>query len=80
MRAFAHALVRWRWAVLVVWMLLGAVALLRAPATPELLNIRGGSNQATEATVADRMLRDRFNRPLSDFFAVTLEAPARRHR
>ena len=76
MRAFAHALVRWRWAVLVVWMLLGTVALLRAPATPELLNIRGGSNQATEATIADGMLRERFARPLSDFFVVTLEGPA----
>ena len=76
MRAFAHALVRWRWAVLVVWMLLGAVALLRAPHTPELLNIRGGSNQATEATIADDMLDQRFDRPLSDFFAVTLEGPA----
>jgi hypothetical protein len=45
MERFARALVRWRWAVLVVWALVGAVAAVRAPATPGLLNIRGGSER-----------------------------------
>ena len=50
MEPFARALVRWRWAVLVVWAVIGAVAAVRAPATPGLLNIRGGSSRETEAS------------------------------
>jgi RND superfamily putative drug exporter len=73
---FARALVRWRWAALGVWILVGAVAAIRAPATPALLNIRGGSDKLTEAALADRALKTRFPESLSDFFALTLEAPA----
>ncbi len=76
MGSFARALVRWRWAVLGVWILLGAVAAIRAPATPDLLNIRGGSNKLTEAALADRALKTRFGQSLSDFFALTIEGPA----
>jgi uncharacterized membrane protein YdfJ with MMPL/SSD domain len=50
MEPFARALVRWRWAVLVLWAVIGVVAAVRAPATPELLNIRGGSARETEAS------------------------------
>ena len=75
MRTLAQALVRWRWAVLAVWIVLGVLAVVRAPATPALLNIRGGSDEATEATDAEAMLRERFARPLGDFFAVTVSAP-----
>ncbi len=73
---FARALVRWRWAVLGAWILIGAVAAIRAPATPKLLNVRGGSNKLTEAALADRALKTRFAESLSDFFALTLEGPA----
>jgi hypothetical protein len=34
MERFARALVRRRWAVLVVWAVIGVVAAVRAPATP----------------------------------------------
>ena len=50
MERFARALVRWRWVVLAVWAVIGAVAAVRAPATPALLNIRGGSARETEAS------------------------------
>jgi RND superfamily putative drug exporter len=76
MDRFARTLVRWRWAVLVVWAVIGAVAAVRAPATPGLLNIRGGSERETEASRADKILNDRFSRPIGEFFAVTLEGPA----
>ena len=76
MRSFAKALVRWRWIVLAVWILLGAIAAIRAPATPELLNIRGGSDKLTEAALAERALKTRFSQSLSDFFALTIEGPA----
>jgi RND superfamily putative drug exporter len=76
MRWYARALVRWRWAVLGAWILLGAVAAMLAPATPALLNVRGGSDKATEAALADRAIRTRFSQSLGDFFALTIEAPA----
>lgn len=75
MGPFARALVRWRWAVVAVWSLLAAVAFTRAPATPALLNVRGGTDETTESSVAEALLRARFDRPLSDFFAVTLTSP-----
>jgi RND superfamily putative drug exporter len=77
MEPFARALVRWRWAVLVVWVVIGAVAAVRAPATPELLNIRGGSSRETEASRTEKLLSERFARPIGEFFAVTLDGPSR---
>ncbi|MBA3555518.1 MAG: hypothetical protein H0W29_12250, partial [Gemmatimonadales bacterium] len=77
MERFARALVRRRWAVLAVWVVIGVVAAVRAPATPALLNIRGGSERETEASRAEDLLNTRFSRPIAEFFAVTLEGPAR---
>jgi len=76
MDRFARGLVRWRWAVLGGWAVVGAVAMVRAPATPALLNIRGGSERPTEASRTEGLLASRFSRPIGEFFAVTLEAPA----
>ena len=75
MDRFARALVRWRWVVVIVWAVIGAVAAVRAPATPALLNIRGGSERATEASRTEDLLTRRFSRPIGEFFAVTLQAP-----
>jgi RND superfamily putative drug exporter len=77
MEPFARALVRWRWVVLAVWAAIGAVAAVRAPDTPALLDIRGGSKRETEASRAEKLLSDRFARPIGEFFAVTLEGPSR---
>ncbi len=76
MDRFSRALVRWRWVVLAVWAVIGAVAAVRAPATPSLLNIRGGSARETEASRTEDLLTQRFSRPIGEFFAVTLESPA----
>lgn len=76
MGTLARALVRWRWVVLAVWLALGALAVSRAPKTPALLNIRGGSDRMTEARQAEQIIKTRFGQPVSDFFAVTLEGPA----
>jgi RND superfamily putative drug exporter len=75
MDRFARALVRWRWTVLVVWAVIGAVAVVRAPDTPALLNIRGGSERETEASRTEDLLIRRFTRPIGEFFAITLQAP-----
>ena len=71
----AGFLVRFRWLVLAVWAVIGVVALVRAPHTPELLSLRGGNDQETEARKADRLLNTRFERPFSEFFAVVLSGP-----
>ncbi len=76
MGPIARALVRWRWVVVVVWAAIGVVASLRAPHTPEVLNIRGGSNRPTESSAATDLLAARFDQPVSEFFVVTLEGPA----
>ena len=77
MEPFARTLVRWRWVVLVVWTVIGAVAAVRAPATPARLNTRGGSSRETEASRTEKLLNERFARPIGEFFAVTLEGPSR---
>jgi RND superfamily putative drug exporter len=74
-KRFAHTVVRWRWVVLAVWAVIGAVAAVRAPATPALLDIRGGSERETEASRTEELLNRRFARPIGEFFAVTLESP-----
>jgi RND superfamily putative drug exporter len=74
---FARNLIRWRWAVIVAWAVIGYLAAARAPHVVEVLNTRGGSRAPTEASRVDEILRTRFNKPLNDFFAVTLEAPER---
>ena len=54
--------------------MIGAVAAVEAPATPGLLNIRGGSERETEASRTEDLLNSRFSRPIGEFFAITLES------
>jgi RND superfamily putative drug exporter len=75
MDRFARGLVRWPWAVVAVWAVIGAVAAVQAPKTPALLNIRGGSIHHTEASITEALLAERFSRPIGEFFAVTVESP-----
>lgn len=72
----ARVLVRWRWFVIALWTVAGAVAFVQAPKTPERLDLRGGTIKPTEGKAADRMLMSRFARPFGEFFAVTLEGPS----
>ncbi|MBW8773469.1 MAG: hypothetical protein JF590_09295, partial [Gemmatimonadetes bacterium] len=78
MERITQGLVRWRWLVIAVWAIAGSFALRAAPETPALLNLRGGSNRPTEAGHADSLIRTAFAKPLSEFFAVTIEGPADR--
>jgi len=76
MRLFARGVVKYRWAVIFLWVIAGTIAAVEARHTPERLDLRGGSTQATEASRADRLLQSRFTRSVGEFFAVTLEAPS----
>ena len=76
MRLFARAVVKYRWAVIGLWVVIGAIAMMQARHTPERLDLRGGSTRETEAVLADRLLQGRFSRSIGEFFAITLEAPS----
>ncbi|MGD9523220.1 MAG: MMPL family transporter [Gemmatimonadales bacterium] len=71
----ANALARWRWPVIAIWAIVGVFAAVRAGRTIDRLQVNGGANQMTEARIADSLLAARFPRPLSEFFAVTVEGP-----
>jgi len=76
MRLFARAVVKYRWAVIGLWAIIGTVAVIQARHTPERLDLRGGSTRETPAMLADRLLQSRFSRSIGEFFAITLEAPS----
>ena len=76
MRLFARAVVKYRWAVIGLWVIIGTLAVIQAQHTPERLDLRGGSTRETEAVRADRLLQSRFSRSIGEFFAITLEAPS----
>jgi len=71
----ARSLIRWRWAVMAGWVVIGAIAASRAPRVLDVLSVQGGTSQETEASRVERLLRTRFNRPASDLVAVTFTAP-----
>ncbi|MEO6067309.1 MAG: MMPL family transporter [Gemmatimonadales bacterium] len=75
MERVTQGLVRWRWLVIAVWAIAGFFALRAAPDTANRLNLRGGSRRPTEAAHADSLIRSSFPKPLSEFFAVTIEGP-----
>jgi RND superfamily putative drug exporter len=71
----ARSLIRWRWAVIVLWSVIGVVAANRAPHVLDVLNVQGGTNRETEASRAERLIRTRFARSASDLLAITVTAP-----
>ncbi len=75
-QTFGTAIIRWRWAVIVVWLVVGVLAGTRAGDTAGRLELRGRSDRVTEARIADSLLSARFTRPVSEFYAVTLQGPA----
>lgn len=68
-------LIRFRWAVIAVWLTVGIFAATRAGGTLAVLELRGHADQTTEAQFADSLLNVRFARPVANFFAVTLSGP-----
>ncbi len=74
MGSLARALVRWRWAVLLVWMAAGIVGALKAPDAPGRLNLRGGTGAVSEASRNSALINQRFPQSLGEYLAVTLEA------
>ena len=73
--SLARIIVRYRWAVIVLWAVVGVVAATRAGGTAGRLELRGRASKTTEARIADSLLSARFTRPVSEFYAVTLAGP-----
>ncbi len=71
----ARAVIRYRWWIIVGWLLLGALAFKNGSRVLEVLNVGGATRQVTESSQAEDLLRVRFSRSLSDLFAVTFTAP-----
>jgi len=63
--------------ILAIWATIGVVAAFWAGDTVGRLELRGSANQTTEARTADSLLSTRFSRPVSEFFAVTVQGPTR---
>lgn len=72
----ARAVVRGRWVVIGVWLVVAVAAGIRAPDTVNHLDLRGGSHEPTEARTADRILHEEFPRAFSEYLAVTVRGPA----
>jgi RND superfamily putative drug exporter len=68
-------LIRYRWLVIAAWLAVGALAYFRIGDTVQRLELRGKADRTTEARYADSLLSARFARPVSEFFAVTLQGP-----
>lgn len=75
LRYLARILVRLRWVTIACWAVVALASVHYARHVQEVLNTRGGSHRLTEADQAERLLREGFSHPLSEFFAVTLQGP-----
>lgn len=76
MRALlARAVVRYRLAVILFWVIVAAVAVPRAARVSEVLRVEGESVNVTEAKEAENVTLRAFSQPFARFFAVTISGP-----
>ena len=73
----SRALIRWRWAIIVFWAVVGYLAAEKSPQVEEALNVRGGTREPTEASRAEEIMRGRFTRSLNDFFVLVIRTTGR---
>jgi RND superfamily putative drug exporter len=73
MRGFlARAVVRYRLAVILFWMIVAAVAVPQASRVSDSLRVEGESVNQTEARQAELVTLQSFSQPFARFFAVTI--------
>ena len=73
----SRVLIRWRWAIIVFWAVVGYLAAGKSPEVEQALNVRGGTREPTEASRAEEILRERFARSLNDFLIVVIRTTGR---
>ena len=76
LHALARVLVRRRWWALGLWVVLGALAAMRAAGVERRLDVRGGSLETTEAARVDAVLATRFRQDVGETFVVIVSGPA----
>ena len=73
----ATFLVRWRGWVIAAWAALALLFAPRASRVQQVLALRGGGNEATEAARATDLLKQAFPSPFADYVAIVVHGPVR---
>src|SRR5437870_1304040 len=73
---WSRAVVRWRGVVVIAWLVCSALAVRTAPHVVDVLRLQSTTDTTMEGARADLLLRQRFARPLDEYFALTVVAPA----
>src|SRR5437879_13709766 len=71
----ATFLVRWRGWVIAAWAALALLFAPRASRVQQVLALRGGGNEATEAARATDLLKQAFPSPFADYVAIVVNRP-----
>ena len=75
MTALARAVVKYRFLVIGLWLVIAAIALPRAAQVNDVLQVQGKSLRPTEAAEAQAKIANAFARPVAKFIAVALQGP-----
>src|SRR5881409_1428609 len=73
----AGPLVRWRAGVIAVWTALALLFAPRATHVQQVLALRGGASETTEAARASELLKQAFPSPFADYVAIVVHGPVR---
>src|SRR5213594_1123723 len=73
----ATFLVRWRGWVIAAWAALALLFAPRASRVQQVLALRGGGSEATEAARATDLLKQAFPSPFADYVAIVVHGPVR---
>ncbi len=71
----ANLIVRSRFYILTIWLVLAVVAYPRAAQVHNVVAVEGGVLTKSESERANRLIREAFPSPVSNFFVVTVSAP-----
>jgi putative drug exporter of the RND superfamily len=70
-----NAIVRLRYGVIAVWVLLALAAMPAASGLSDVLQVEGRGLPTVESARSDRLLRQDFVRPVADFLAIAVHGP-----
>src|SRR2546427_9925223 len=73
----ATFLVRWRGWVIAAWAALALLFAPRASHVQQVLALRGGASETTEAARATDLLKQAFPSPFADYVAIVVHGPVR---
>jgi RND superfamily putative drug exporter len=71
----ARAIIRFRFLIILFWIVVAVLALPRAAAVHEVLEVEGETVLGSDSRVAADLIREAFPRPIGEYFAVTLTGP-----